>query len=183
MPPPVPDNVNGRQGVDNKQTVNRTNLGDSSHRGGRLILGTVRAALAGPRLCRTEQATGFFGNSAGLSKPTGIPSSSSSSSLTSAKDSTLAGSVLFSLSHHSVDIEDIIVYVQCGYKNLRIAGSVLLFSVSHRTVDIENTYYTYSVVTRSFFFLSPTTLLTLRIQLLNVQCGYNILFSESHEHR
>ena len=91
--------------------------------------------------------------------------------------------VLNSVSHRTVDIEDIIVYVQCGYKNLRIAGSVLLFSVSHRTVDIENTYYTYSVVTRSFFFLSPTTLLTLRIQLLNVQCGYNILFSESHEHR
>ena len=82
-------------------------------------------------------------------------SSSSSSSLTSAKDSTLAGLVLFSLSHATVDTEDIIVYVQCGYKNLTLAGSVLLFSVFHATVDIENIYYTYSVVTRTCF-LSPT---------------------------
>ena len=64
-----------------------------------------------------------------------------------------------------MDTEDIIVYVQCGYKNLTLAGSVLLFSVFHATVDIENIYYTYSVVTRTCF-LSPTTLLTLRIHII-----------------
>ena len=59
---------------------------------------------------------------------------------------TLAGSVVLnSVSHRTVDIEDIIVYVQCGYKSLTLAGSVLLFPVSHDTVDFENSLQSYNI--------------------------------------